>query len=29
MNEERTVNKVRNIEVGDEDLPLHCPMPPA
>ena len=27
MSEEKTVNTVRHIEVGDKDLPLHCPMP--
>ncbi len=27
MNEEKTVNKARAIEVGPEALPLHCPMP--
>ena len=24
---EKTVNKARVIEVGPDDLPLHCPMP--
>jgi uncharacterized Zn-finger protein len=24
---EKTANTARQIEVGDQDLPLHCPMP--
>jgi uncharacterized Zn-finger protein len=24
---EKTANTARNIEIGDADLPLHCPMP--
>lgn len=24
---DKTVNTARKIEVGDQDLPLHCPMP--
>ena len=27
MQEEKTVNKARYIEVMAKDLPLHCPMP--
>lgn len=27
MQEEKTVNKARYIEVTAKDLPLHCPMP--
>jgi uncharacterized Zn-finger protein len=27
MNEEKTVNTARQIEVEAKDLPLHCPMP--
>lgn len=25
--DEKSVNTARRIEVSDEDLPLHCPMP--
>ena len=27
MNEGKTVNRARKIEVAEADLPLHCPMP--
>ena len=27
MSEQQTVNRERHIEVGPDDLPLHCPMP--
>ena len=27
MNEGKTVNRARKIEVTEVDLPLHCPMP--
>ena len=27
MNEGKTVNRARKIEVTEADLPLHCPMP--
>jgi uncharacterized Zn-finger protein len=27
MDEARSVNTARHIEVGPADLPLHCPMP--
>jgi uncharacterized Zn-finger protein len=27
MSEEKTANTVRHLEIGESDLPLHCPMP--